>query len=93
VRVGFDGEIVAKPFGLLVGVGVAPDPGQQPGVVDVRALGLAQPDPVGDAQRDHARPAHVLHRLPESQIGTQGEQRNQLGKPKMPRRGNRTTHS
>jgi hypothetical protein len=69
VRVLLDGQVVSKPFGLLVGVGVAADPRKQARVVHDAALGIIQGRALGKPQPDQARPDHVLHRLPEAQVG------------------------
>ena len=78
-RVALERDVVAEPLGLLVGVGVAADPGEQPGVVDDHALGLVEPQALAHPQRDQGLADHVLHRLAQAQVGAQRQRRHQLG--------------
>ena len=59
---------------------MAADPGEQSRVVEDRALGLIESEPLAQAQRDEALPDHVLHRLAEPEIGAQGQGGDELGK-------------
>jgi hypothetical protein len=72
------GDVVAEPLGLLVGVGVAADVDEQSGVVDGRALLFVEPDSLGQSQRDQALPQDVLHRLPETEVYAERERGHQL---------------
>jgi hypothetical protein len=62
-----------------VGVGVAPDVHEERGVVDGRALGIDQPQPIREAKRDRALPEHVLHRLTEAEVDPQRQRSDKLG--------------
>ena len=77
------GDVVAEPLGLLVGVGVAADVDEQGGVVDDRALLFVEPDSLGQPQRDQALPQHVLHRLPEAEVYAERERGHQLRQPNL----------
>ena len=79
VLAGLQGDVVAEPLGLLVGVGVAAHVDQQGRVVDDRALLLVEADAFGQAQGDHALAQHVLHRLAEAQVDPEGQGGHQLG--------------
>ena len=65
--------LVAEPLGLLVGVDVAADPGQHRAEVDGVALLVAEPDPLGQAERDHRLAQYVLHRLPHAEVDAERE--------------------
>jgi hypothetical protein len=77
------GEVVAEPFGLLVGVRVAADVDEESGVVDDRPLLVVEPDRVGQSQRDQALAKDVLHRLPEAQVYPEREGGHQLRQPNV----------
>ena len=77
------GDVVAEPLGLLVGVGMAADVDEQGGVVDDRPLLLVEPDPLGQPQRDQALAQHVLHRLPETEVDAERERGHQLRQPNL----------
>ena len=81
VLAGLHGDVVAKPLGLLVGVGVAAHVDQQGRVVDDRALLFANADTLGQSQGDHALAKDVLHRLAKSQVDPEGQGGQQLRKP------------
>ena len=70
-EVGLEGEIVAEPLRLLVGVDVTSHPREERGVVDRHALRLVQADALAQAHRDQALAEDVLHRLPQPEVGTQ----------------------
>ena len=74
-------DVVPEPLRLLVGVGMAADVDEQRRVVDRRAFGVAEFEAIGEAQRDHALPQHVLHRLPEAEIDAQRQGRDELREP------------
>ena len=80
---GLERDVVAEPLRLLVRVGVAADVDEQRRVVDGGALGLLEPDPVGEPQRDHALAQHVLHRLAEAEIDAERERRDELREPHL----------
>lgn len=82
-RVGLQRDVVAEPLGLLVRVGVAPHPGEQPGVVDDRPLGLVQAQWLAHPERDQGLPDDVLHRLPQPEVGAQRQGGHQLGQPDL----------
>ena len=71
-------DVVAEPGGLLVRVRVATQPREQRHVVDDRSLGLAELEVLSDAEAQHARPQHMLHRLPETEIRRQRHRSHQL---------------
>ena len=73
-----EGDVVAEPLGLLVGVRVAADVDEQRRVVDDRPLLLVEPEPLGEPQRDEALPQDVLHRLPEAEVDPERERGNEL---------------
>ena len=73
-----EGDVVAEPLGLLVGVGVAAHVDEEGGVVDDRALLLVEPETLGEPQRDQALPQDVLHRLPEPEVDPERERGNEL---------------
>ncbi len=75
------GDVVAEPLRLLVGVGVAADVHQQRAVVDGRPSLVVEADPLGDPQRDQALPQDVLHRLAEAQVDPQRQRGHDLGEP------------
>ena len=74
-----EGDVVAEPLGLLVGVDVTPHPRQQPAVVDDTPLGLVQAQPFGESQGDQALPDDVLHGLSQPQVGAQRQRCDQFG--------------
>jgi hypothetical protein len=61
-------DVVTEPIGLFVRIGMTADVDQQGGVINDRPLGFVEPDALGQAQRDHALPQHMLHRLPEAKV-------------------------
>ena len=73
-----EGDVVAEPLGLLVGVRVAADIDEKSGVVDDRPLLLVEAETLGEPQRDQALPQHVLHRLPEAEVDAERERGNEL---------------
>ena len=77
------GDVVAEPLRLLVGVRVAADVDEQRGVVDDGALLLVEPERLGQPQRDQALPQHVLHRLPEAEVDAERERGDQLRQPDL----------
>ena len=76
-----EGDVVAEPLRLLVGVGVAADVDQEGGVVDDRALLVREPDPLGQAQGDQALAEHVLHGLAEAEVDAERERGDELRQP------------
>ena len=64
-------DVVAEPGGLLMRVRVTTQPREQRHVVDDRPPGLVQLEVLGDAQAQHARPQHMLHRLPQPEVRRQ----------------------
>ena len=84
-------DVVAEPGGLLMRVRVATQPREQRHVVDDRPLGLVQLEVLGDAQAQHARSQHMLHRLPEPEVRRQRHRGHQLREPN-PGSGNRRIH-
>src|SRR5262249_17189210 len=72
-------DVVAEPFGLLMGVRMTADVHEQRRVVDDDALTVVEADPLGQPQRDQALPEDVLHRLPEAKVDTQRERRDEFG--------------
>ena len=68
VFAGFEGDIVAKPFGLFVGVSVAADIDQQRRVVHRRPVLAFQACMVSEPKRDQALAQDVFHRLAEPQV-------------------------
>jgi hypothetical protein len=81
VLAGFEGDVVAEPFGLLMRVGVTPDVDQQRGVVHRRPVWLTQSRLIGQPQRDQALAQDMLHRLAKPQVHAQRQRRDQLGQP------------
>jgi hypothetical protein len=61
-------DVVAEPFRLLIGIGVASDVDEQGGVVDDRALLVVEANEVSQAERDHALTEHVFHGLAKAQV-------------------------
>jgi hypothetical protein len=80
---GLQRDVVAEPLRLLVRVGMAPDVDEQGRVVDDRPLGLVEPDPLREPQRDEALAQHVLHRLPEAEVDAERERGDELRQPNM----------
>ena len=76
-----EGDVVAEPPGLFVGVGVAADIDEQGGVVDRRPFGLVEAELLTEAQGDQALTEDVLHRLPEAEIDPQRQRGDELGQP------------
>jgi hypothetical protein len=76
-------DVVAEPGGLLVRVRVATQPREQRHVVDDRALGLAELEVLRDAEAEHARSQHMLHRLSEAEIRGQRHRSHQLSEPHL----------
>jgi hypothetical protein len=76
-------DVVPEPLRLLVRVDVTAHVDEQGGVVDGRSLGLIEPYPLGQAQRDHAVAEHVLHRLSEAEIDAERERRDELREPHL----------
>ena len=76
---GLDGDVVAEPLRLLVGVRVTADVDQQRRVVDVGTRLVVEPDSLREPQRDQTLTEDVLHRLPEPEIDPERERRDQLG--------------
>jgi hypothetical protein len=64
-------DVVAEPGGLLMRVRMATQPREQRHVVDDCPLGLVQLEVLGDAQTQHARSQHMLHRLPQPEVRRQ----------------------
>jgi hypothetical protein len=79
VAVGPQLDVVSEPARLLVRVGVAAEPGEQRHVVDDGTVGVGQVDVLGDAQPEHARSQHVLHRLAEPEVSRERHRCDQLG--------------
>jgi hypothetical protein len=46
-----------------MGIGVAADAGEEPDVVHDGPLGVVEPEPLAEPERNQARALHVLHRL------------------------------
>ena len=74
-------QVVAEPLCLLVGVDVAADVRQERGVVEHRPLLLIELEPVTEPQGNEALSKHVLHRLAEPEVGTERQDRHELGEP------------
>ena len=74
-------DVVTEPLGLLVRVGMAADVDQQRRVVHDGSLRLVQPGGLGEPKRDQALAQHMLHRLPEAQVDTERQGRDELGEP------------
>jgi hypothetical protein len=77
------GDVIAEPLRLLVGIGMAADIDQQGGVIDSRALLLVEPDTLGQAHGDQALAQDVLHRLPEAEVYAQREGGYELRQPNL----------
>jgi hypothetical protein len=77
--VGLEGDVVTKPLSLLVGVREAAHPGEQSGVIEDLPRRLVETEALTESQRDQALTQHVLHRLPQPQVGPQRQRRDQLG--------------
>ena len=75
------GDVVAEPLRLLVGVGVAPDVHEQGAVVHGRSRLVVESQPLGEPECDEALPQDVLHGLPEAQVDPERERRDDLGEP------------
>jgi Pyridine nucleotide-disulphide oxidoreductase len=74
VRVPLDGQIISEPFSLLIRVGVAAHPREQARVVHDASFSEVSGRALSQPQGDQARPDHVLHRLPETQVGPERQQ-------------------
>ncbi len=61
---------------------MAADPGQEAGVVNHRAVGQAQPEALGQPQRDQALPEHVLYRLTDAEVAGQRQRGEQFSEPR-----------
>ena len=71
-------DIVTKPFGLFVSVGVATDVHQKSRVVDRRTLFFVEPQKVCQTNRDDALAQDVLHRLAKTKIHAERKGADQL---------------
>src|SRR5262249_5432837 len=78
VRVPLGGQIVSEPLSLLVRVSVAAHPREQARVVHDASFSIVYGHALSQPQGDQARPDHVLHRLPETQVGPQRQQGDKL---------------
>ena len=89
----FEGDVVAEPLRLLVGVGVAADVDEQRGVVDRCPLGLVEAEQLTESKPDQALTQDVFHRLPEAEVDPQRQRRDEFGQPNRcdPRRGSPRT--
>ena len=85
------GDVVAEPLGLLMGVGMAAHVDQQRRVVHDRPLARVEPCPLGQAQRDQALAQDMLHGLPEAEVDSERERRDELRQPDV--RAIRPAHS
>src|SRR5262249_4542215 len=83
VAVALDRQFIAEPLGLLICIGVAAHPRQQSGVVQDRALRLVQTQMLGQAQGYETGPHHVLHRLTQTEVGTERQESDQFGKAQV----------
>jgi hypothetical protein len=63
--------IVPEPLCLFVGVDVAPQPGQQGGVVDDLAFFIIHCRALGEVQCNVGLPEHVLGGVTQSQVGAE----------------------
>ena len=63
---------------LLIRVSVAAHPREQARVVHDASVSIVHGRALSQPQRDQTRPDHVLHRLPETQVGPQRQQGNKL---------------
>jgi hypothetical protein len=79
-----DDDVVAEPLGLLVGVGVTVDVGEQARVISRHTVALNHADAVGDPQRDNRLAQAVLHRLAAAKVSGQGQRRHELCEPYAP---------
>jgi hypothetical protein len=57
---------------------VAADPAEQSGVVDDGPRRLVEPEPLGEAQRDHGLAHDVLHRLAHPEVRPERDHRDDL---------------
>ena len=62
-------------------VGMAAYVDQQGRVVDDRPLGLVEPYPLREPQRDEALAQDVLHRLPEPEVDAERQRRDEFRQP------------
>ena len=74
VRIPLDGQIVSEPLSLLVRVSVAAHPREQARVVHDASFSIVDGRALSQPQGDQARPDHVLHRLPQTQVGPERQQ-------------------
>src|SRR5687768_3880294 len=65
-------------------VGDAADPGEQRDVVQRNPLGFVEAHPFAEPGGDAPRAQHVLHRLAETEIGTERERGDELRQPELP---------
>jgi hypothetical protein len=65
--------IVPEPLRLFVSVDVAPQPGQQGGVIDDLAFLVVHRPALGEVQRNVGLPKHVLGGVTQSQVGAEGQ--------------------
>src|SRR5829696_905593 len=63
--VGLEGNVVAEPLSLLVGVREAAHPCEQSGVIEDLPRRLVETEAFTESQGDQALAQHVLHRLPQ----------------------------
>ena len=79
VLVGLQGDVVAEPLGLLMGVGVATHVREERGVVDDRPLVVLETQVISETQRDPTLAQHVLHGLAEPEVDTERQRTDELG--------------
>lgn len=72
-------DVVTEHRCQLGRIRVAADPGHQIGVVDDRTLFGVQAHPVRQPAGDDRSPQHVLHRLAEPEVDSQGQRGDHLG--------------
>ena len=78
VGVGLELDVVAEPACLLMGIGRAAHAGQQPDVVDDRALRGVEAQPPPEPERDPRGAKHVLHRLAKADVDGKGQRGDEL---------------
>jgi hypothetical protein len=74
VCVPLNSQIVSEPLSLLIRVSVAAHPREQARVVQDASFSIVDGRALSQPQGDQARPDHVLHRLPETQVGPERQQ-------------------